>query len=53
MGIFLIFWKPHCCTKFLSIKLETSNFGYLPLLEVSKKNFGATMWFPEDLEKLL
>ena len=27
--IFQIFWRLHCCAKFLSFELETSNFGYL------------------------
>ena len=28
-SIFQMFWKVHCCTKFLFIELDTSNFGYL------------------------
>jgi hypothetical protein len=28
-SIFHIFWRLHCCAKFLSFELETSNFGYL------------------------
>ena len=28
-SIFQIFWRLHCCAKFLSIELETSNFGDL------------------------
>ena len=28
-SIFQIFWRLHCCAKFLSFELETSNFGYL------------------------
>ena len=28
-SIFQIFWRLHCCVKFLSFELKTSNFGYL------------------------
>ena len=28
-SIFQIFWRLHCCAKFLSFELETSNFGDL------------------------
>ena len=28
-SIFQIFWRLHCCAKFLSFELKTSNFGYL------------------------
>ena len=28
-SIFQTFWRLHCCTKFVFIELETSNFGYL------------------------
>ena len=24
-----MFWKPHCCAKFLFMELETSDFGYM------------------------
>ena len=34
-SIFQIFWRVHCCAKFLSFELEISNFGYLLIFKFS------------------
>ena len=43
-SIFQIFWKVHCCTKFLFIELDTSNFGYMFIFQFC--------WTVESLSKI-